>query len=158
MLHVSSLLDSWLSASTSYFQTWQNKLHSSHCGPSRFLSQDKFTPASGPLRLLDGFLSNSLMTHSVTSVMSLLIVTLSSTPTWSSYIRTPQSPLSSFICIYSSHQHLPYCISICLHAFSVSPAGNSCSVRVAAILPILFSPASRMEEYIVGDKGNVLTE
>ena len=117
MLNSLSILDSWLLASTSYLEPGKISCNASHCGRSCFLSQAKFAPASGPLHLLDGFLSHSFMNPSVTSVMSLLSVTLSNATSQSSNITTPQSPLSSFICLHSSQQYLPYCIITCLHVF-----------------------------------------
>lgn len=117
MSNSSSVLDSCLSASTSYLEPGKVSFSASHCGPSCFLSQTKFAPASGRLRLLDGFLSHSFMNPSVTSVMSLLSATLSNATSQSSNIITPQSPLSSFICLRSSQQHLPCCIITCLHVF-----------------------------------------
>ena len=117
MLNSSSILDFWLSTSTSYLEPGKISFNASHCGRSCFLSQAKFAPTSGPLHLLDGFLSHSFMNPSVTSVKSLLSVTLSNATSQSSNITTPQSPLSSFICLHSSQQYLPYCIITCLHVF-----------------------------------------
>ena len=156
--HIRCLKPIWPLSISSYFQNWQNKLCSSHCGSSWFLSHAKFTPASGPLHLLDDCPSNSLKTA---PSLPLCLCTKSPYQTHLPIIIHMNISISLFL-LYLSRQlsSTPPILHIYLLLFFVSSARlilHMCGHFAYFILSSL--PASRgVQGEGTGCPWNILTE